>query len=115
MTYMDEKHEKIKCLTEELEKARFEAAMQADRADCLEKKNEELRIGIENTQRAVEEVRRQLAYWSPPEKHGTGRKLQYSTEHNPMAGSHWFDRAMADHRDDVLKEAQDAANRGSYP
>lgn len=62
MTYMDEKHEKIKCLTEELEKARFEAAMQADRADCLEKKNEELRIGIENTQRAVEEVRRQLAY-----------------------------------------------------
>lgn len=36
---MDEKHEKIKCLTEELEKARFEAAMQADRADsCPMKK-----------------------------------------------------------------------------
>lgn len=62
MTYMDEKHEKIKCLTEELEKARFEAAMQADRAICMEKENEELRIGIENAQRAVEEIRRQLAY-----------------------------------------------------
>ena len=56
-----------------------------------------------------------VGYWSPPEKHGPGRQLQYSTEHNPMAGSHWFDRAMADHKDDVLKEAQDAANRGSYP
>ena len=50
-------------------------------------------------------------YWSPPEKHPTGKKLEYSTEKNPQAGSHWFDRAMADHKDDILKEAQDAANR----
>lgn len=56
-----------------------------------------------------------VGYWSPPEKHPTGKKLQYSTEKNPMAGSHWFDRAMADHKDDVLKEAQDAADRGSAP
>ena len=48
-------------------------------------------------------------------KHETGRKLEYDTEWHPMAGSHWFDRAMADHKDDVLKEAQDAADRGSYP
>lgn len=54
-------------------------------------------------------------YWSPPEKFPTGEKLKYSTEKNPQAGSHWFDRAMADHKDEILKEAQDAANRGSYP
>lgn len=56
-----------------------------------------------------------VGYYSPPEKFPTGEKLEYSTEKNPMAGSHWFDRAMADHKDDVLKEAQDAADRGSYP
>lgn len=56
-----------------------------------------------------------VGYWSPPEKEGTGRKLQYSTEKNPMAGSHWFDRAMADHAEDILKEAQDAADRGRTP
>lgn len=56
-----------------------------------------------------------VGYYSPPEKLPTGEKLEYSTEKNPMAGSHWFDRAMADHKDDVLKEAQDAADRGSYP
>lgn len=51
-------------------------------------------------------------YWSPPEKHPTGRQLQYNTDKNELAGSHWFDRAMADHKDEILKEAQDAANRG---
>lgn len=56
-----------------------------------------------------------IGYWSPPEKYPTGRKLQYSPEHNPLAGSHWFDRAMADHKKEILKEAQDAANRGSNP
>lgn len=56
-----------------------------------------------------------VGFYSPPEKFATGEKLEYSTEKNPMAGSHWFDRAMADHKDDILKEAQDAADRGSYP
>lgn len=56
-----------------------------------------------------------VGYWSPPEKHPTGKKLQYSTEKNPMAGSHWFDRAMADHKEDILKEAQNAADRGGAP
>lgn len=56
-----------------------------------------------------------VGFYSPPEKFATGQKLEYSTEKHPMAGSHWFDRAMADHKDDVLKEAQDAADRGSYP
>ncbi len=56
-----------------------------------------------------------VGYWSPPEKHPTGRQLQYNTDKNPLAGSHWFDRAMADHSEDILKEAQDAANRGRTP
>lgn len=46
-------------------------------------------------------------------KNPTGEKLKYSTEKNPQAGSHWFDRAMADHKDEVLEEAQNAADRGS--
>lgn len=54
-------------------------------------------------------------YWSPPKKYPTGRPIKYSTEHNEKAGSHWFERAMADHADDVLKEAQDAVNRRSDP
>lgn len=54
-------------------------------------------------------------YYSPPEKKPTGRDLTYSTEVNPLAGSHWFDRAMADHVQDVLEEAQDAANRRGNP
>ena len=56
-----------------------------------------------------------VGYRSPPETHPTARPLQYNTDKNTLAGSHWFDRAMADHSGDVLKEAQDAANRGSNP
>lgn len=56
-----------------------------------------------------------VGYWSPPEKHPTGRQLQYNTDKNPLAGSRWFDRAMADHKDDILKEAQHAADRGRTP
>ena len=56
-----------------------------------------------------------VGYWSPPEKHPTGKQLQYKTDKHPLAGSHWFERAMANHGDDVLKEAQDAANRGCNP
>lgn len=52
-----------------------------------------------------------VGWRSPPEKHPTGRRLQYNTDLNPQAGSHWLDRAMADHGDDVLKEAQDATKR----
>lgn len=56
-----------------------------------------------------------VGWWSPPEKSPTGRKLQYNTDMNPLAGSHWFDRAMADHIEDVLKEAQDATKRRGDP
>ena len=52
-----------------------------------------------------------VGYWSPPEKFPTGRQLEYSRDHNHLAGSHWCERAMADHKKDVLEEAQHAANR----
>lgn len=52
---------------------------------------------------------------SPPEKYATGRQIQYNTDKNPLAGSHWCERAMADHKEDVLKEAQDAADRRRDP
>ncbi len=38
----------------------------------------------------------------------TGRKLQYSHEHDPRTGSFWFERAMADHKEDVLTAAKEA-------
>lgn len=63
----------------------------------------------------IEENGEIVGYWSPPKKHPTGAKLEYNTEKHPQAGSHWFDRAMADHKDEVLKEAQDAADRGGNP
>ena len=56
-----------------------------------------------------------VGYYSPPMKYPTGQQLQYNTDKNPLAGSHWFERAMADHKGDILKEAQDAANRGRNP
>lgn len=48
-----------------------------------------------------------MGWWSPPgqKKHPTGRQLQYKTDVHPLAGPFWFDRAMADHLNDVIKEA----------
>lgn len=50
-------------------------------------------------------------YFSPPgqEKHPTGRELQYKQDLNPLAGAFWFRRMMADHRNDILREAYRAA------
>lgn len=50
-------------------------------------------------------------YFSPPgqKKHPTGRELQYNTDTNPLAGSFWFERMKADHKDDILREAKSVA------
>lgn len=56
-----------------------------------------------------------VGWKSPSQKYPTGRELQYDTSKNELAGSHWFDRAMADHKDDILKEAQHAADSGRAP
>lgn len=41
-----------------------------------------------------------------------GEEIQhFSTEVNPLAGSFWFDRAMADHAQDVYDAAVKAAKR----
>lgn len=39
-------------------------------------------------------------------KHPTGRKLQYKTDKNALAGSFWFERMKADHAKDILDEAR---------
>lgn len=39
----------------------------------------------------------------------TGKKLQYSKEVHHLAGSHWFERMAADHKDDILEGAKKVA------
>lgn len=39
----------------------------------------------------------------------TGRALQYNTDVNPLAGPFWFERMKADHLQDIIKEATNAA------
>lgn len=53
----------------------------------------------------------ELTFRSPKgqPKYPTGRKLQYSTEVHPLAGSHWFDRMIADHKEDIINGARKVA------
>lgn len=39
----------------------------------------------------------------------TGRPIQYSKEVHPLAGSFWFERMKADHKDDILDGAKKVA------
>lgn len=50
-------------------------------------------------------------WFSPPEqkKHPTGRRLQYNTDTNPLAGAYWFERMKAAHGRDIVEEAQRVA------
>jgi hypothetical protein len=50
-------------------------------------------------------------FFSPPgqKKSPTGRTLQYSTDVNALAGGRWFERMVADHRDDIIREAKSVA------
>lgn len=48
---------------------------------------------------------------SPPHKYPTGRPLTYNGA--PDRGAYWFERAMAEHKDDVIREA--AALAGGRP
>lgn len=56
------------------------------------------------------EVGGEMVWRSPKngKKSPTGRKLQYNKEVHPQAGSFWFERAMADHKEDVLTAAKEA-------
>ena len=56
------------------------------------------------------EVGGEMVWRSPKDgkKSPTGRKLQYDKEMRPQAGSFWFERAMADHKEDVLTAAKEA-------
>lgn len=48
-------------------------------------------------------------FYSPPHKNPTGRKLEYNKVGHPNAGSHWFDRMKADHKDEILAGARKIA------
>lgn len=51
-----------------------------------------------------------VGWWSPPTKHPTGKPINYITDgpgRNPLAGSHWVERMMADHADDIEKALAD--------
>ena len=51
-------------------------------------------------------------FFSPPgkKKRPTGRSLSYKTDQNPMAGSFWIPRMLADHKTDIEEEAQAIAD-----
>jgi hypothetical protein len=53
--------------------------------------------------------------WSRPktQKVPSGRRLNYSTAVNPQAGSHWFQRMVKDHGDDIGRAAA-AAGGGRF-
>lgn len=52
-------------------------------------------------------------FFSPPgkKKHPTGRKLEFNTDTNPLAGPFWFERMKADHLNDIVREARNIARR----
>ena len=48
-------------------------------------------------------------WYSPPNKHPTGRKLQYHTE---GTGDHWFEKAKHQHKDEWVRLVKQTAGRG---
>lgn len=52
--------------------------------------------------------------WAPfgCKKVVTDRNLVHNTSKHPKAGPYWFDRAMQDHKEEILKGAQEIAIRG---
>ena len=55
-----------------------------------------------------------MDFWSPPgrPKKPTDRKLTYDKAQNPNAGPYWFERMKADHLNDIIRLAAEAAGRG---
>lgn len=51
-----------------------------------------------------------VGWWSPPKKYPTGRQLKYSTTKHPQAGPRWFERAMADHAQEIAEGAEKYAS-----
>ncbi len=47
-------------------------------------------------------------WYSPPQKHPTGRPIQYHTE---GTGDHWFEKAKAQHKDDWIRLVKETAGR----
>ena len=50
-----------------------------------------------------------VGWKSPKKKYPTERKLKYNQEENNLAGSFWFERMLADHKKDIIEEANRVA------
>ena len=53
-----------------------------------------------------------VGFYSPPKKHPTGKELKHDKSKNPNAGPFWFERMKENHKKQILKGAQEIANRG---
>lgn len=53
-----------------------------------------------------------VGFRSPPKKHSMGREMKYDKSAHPQAGKMWFERMKTNHKNEILKGAQEIANRG---
>ena len=54
-----------------------------------------------------------VGYWSPPNKHPTGKSLEYFKGKNPQAGPFWDRRLMAAEGDTMRADLQRFIDRGT--
>lgn len=52
-----------------------------------------------------------VGFYSPPQKHPTGRKMQYDKARHPQAQKLWFEVMKTNHKEQILKGAAAIANR----
>lgn len=50
-------------------------------------------------------------FYSPPTKHPTGKKMDYSKDQHPLATSHWEKAMMASKGDEFCKDIEDYLRR----
>ncbi len=46
-----------------------------------------------------------VSFYSPPQKHPTGRKMQYDKERHPQAQKLWFEVMKTNHKEQILRGA----------
>lgn len=67
-------------------------------------------LPIRNGKISFNEADGPIERWvSPKKKSPTGRALKYNTSAHPLAGKRWFERMVADHKDEILNGARKIA------
>lgn len=67
-------------------------------------------LPIRNGKISFNEADGPIERWvSPKKKSPTGRGLKYDTSAHPLAGKRWFERMVADHKDEILNGARKIA------